>query len=100
MRRFRSASLVAVIWITLPAVTVPASLAQPATDLTGRFDDAERRIVRLSPTAFPDLPRNLSVNSYAAAVPFPKTRSRKSFTTSSGARSPNPAKRTGPSCAR
>jgi hypothetical protein len=51
-----------------PAVTVYLALflfpatpihAQLPDDLKRRFDDAERRIVRLSPTAFPALPGNV-----------------------------------------
>jgi hypothetical protein len=33
-----------------------SAVAQPSDNLNRRFDEAERQIVRLTPTAFPDLP--------------------------------------------
>ena len=38
-------------------VGVPVSFAQLPADLQRQFDEAERRIVRLPPAAFPELPR-------------------------------------------
>jgi hypothetical protein len=60
MRKFRVAPPVAVICIALRAVTVPATFAQPASDFIRGFDAADRLIMRLSPTAFPELPGNVA----------------------------------------
>jgi len=51
MNRFSALLFVAIIF--RPA------LAQLPGDLKRRFDEAERRIVRLQPTAFPELPGNI-----------------------------------------
>jgi hypothetical protein len=40
-------------------ITFKAAFAQLPEDLKGKFDEAERRIVRLQPTAFPELPGNV-----------------------------------------
>jgi hypothetical protein len=47
--------------IALPLlfITTLPTFAQLPEDLKRKFDEAERRIVRLSPTAFPELPRNV-----------------------------------------
>ena len=45
--------------LALLSVTVIPTFAQLPEDLKRKFDEAERRIVRLSPTAFPELPRNV-----------------------------------------
>jgi hypothetical protein len=39
------------------SVTRTATFAQPPDDLQRQFDEAERRIVRLQPAAFLELPR-------------------------------------------
>ena len=43
--------------LVLVSATLRPTFAQLPEDLKRRFDDADRRIVRLSPTAFPELPR-------------------------------------------
>jgi hypothetical protein len=53
-----SMKLRAVIPALLIATVAPA-LAQLPEDLKRQFDEAERRIVRLPPTAFPELPHNV-----------------------------------------
>jgi hypothetical protein len=50
---------IAPITFLFALVIAPASSAQPAVDLQQQFDVAERRIVRLPPTAFPELPGNV-----------------------------------------
>jgi hypothetical protein len=55
MKFFRPGAVTAVVVSLLPAT----SLAQLPDDLRRKFDGAEKRIVRLPPTAFPELPRNL-----------------------------------------
>jgi hypothetical protein len=41
-------------------LTLIPIFAQPPEEQMRKFDEAERRIVRLSPTAFPELPPNLA----------------------------------------
>lgn len=43
--------------LALLSITIIPTFAQLPEDLKRKFDDAERRIVRLPPTAFPELPR-------------------------------------------
>lgn len=43
----------------LVKIAIVPSFAQLPEDLKRKFDEAERRIVRLPPTAFPELPRNV-----------------------------------------
>jgi hypothetical protein len=43
----------------LAFITMIPAFAQLPEDLKRKFDEAERRIVRLSPTAFPELPANV-----------------------------------------
>lgn len=45
--------------LVLLSITSIPTFAQPPEDLKRKFDEAERRIVRLSPTAFPELPGNV-----------------------------------------
>lgn len=45
--------------LALLSITIIPAFGQLPDDLTRKFDDAERRIVRLPPTAFAELPRNL-----------------------------------------
>jgi len=45
--------------LALLTITIIPAFAQVPEDLKRNFDDAERRIVRLPPTAFPQLPRNV-----------------------------------------
>ena len=45
--------------LALLFITIIPAFAQLPEDLKRKFDEAERRIVRLSPTAFPELPRNV-----------------------------------------
>jgi hypothetical protein len=45
--------------LALLSITVLPTFAQLPEDLKRKFDEAERRIVRLSPTAFPELRRNV-----------------------------------------
>ncbi len=47
------------VCIGLLCVTIKSSLAQPSPELQRRPDEAERRILRLPPTAFPALPRSV-----------------------------------------
>jgi hypothetical protein len=44
--------------VALMSITVTPIFAQLSEDLKRQFDEAERRIVRLPPTAFQALPRN------------------------------------------
>jgi hypothetical protein len=48
-----------VAWHVLFFITTIPTFAQLPEDLKRKFDEAERRIVRLSPSAFPELPRNV-----------------------------------------
>lgn len=52
--------------------TIPA-FAQNADRLTPKFDEAERRIVRLSPAAFPDLPGNVARELERRGCMIPQT---------------------------
>jgi len=45
--------------LALLSVTIIPTFAQLPDDLKRKFDEAERRIVRLPPTAFRELPRNV-----------------------------------------
>jgi hypothetical protein len=45
--------------VVLLSLTIITTFAQLPEDLKRRFDEAERRIVRLPPTAFPELPANV-----------------------------------------
>lgn len=45
--------------LALASIMIRPSLAQLPEDLKRRLDEAERRIVRLPPSAFPELPRNV-----------------------------------------
>lgn len=45
--------------LVLLSVTTTPSFAQLPADLNRKFDEAERRIVRLPPAAFPELPGNV-----------------------------------------
>ena len=57
VRRRRVKSAAAAVFLTL--FGTPAIFAQLPADLQRQFDEAERRIVRLLPSAFPELPRNV-----------------------------------------
>jgi hypothetical protein len=56
------------IVLSLLMVAFRLAFAQLSEDLKRKFDEAERRIVRLPPTAFPKLPRNVVRESTAAAA--------------------------------
>ena len=45
--------------LSLVIATVAPIFAQLPEDLKRQFDEAERRMVRLPPSAFPELPRNV-----------------------------------------
>ena len=45
--------------LALLFITILPTFAQLPEDLKRKFDEAERRIVRLQPTAFPELPANV-----------------------------------------
>ncbi|HTA67888.1 MAG TPA: hypothetical protein VK776_06405 [Bryobacteraceae bacterium] len=45
--------------VALLCITIIPAFAQLPEDLNSNFNDAERRIVRLPPTAFPQLPRGV-----------------------------------------
>ena len=45
---------------TLLAITLTPAFAQLPEDLKRKFDEADRRIVRLPPAAFPELPHNVA----------------------------------------
>ncbi|HKW97800.1 MAG TPA: hypothetical protein VJN43_08685 [Bryobacteraceae bacterium] len=62
-----------VISRTLLIALVGSTFAQLPDDLKRRFDDAERRIVRLPPTAFPELPRNLVQELQRRGCTIPQT---------------------------
>jgi hypothetical protein len=57
--------------LALLFITIIPTFAQLPEDLKRRFDEAERRIVRLSPAAFPELPRNVvrELQSRGCTVP-------------------------------
>jgi hypothetical protein len=48
----------AILLVLVIAIVVPA-FAQLPEDFKRQFDEAERRIVRLPPTSFPELPHNV-----------------------------------------
>ena len=45
--------------LALLFITITPTFAQLPEDLKRQFDEAEQRIVRLPPTAFPELPRKV-----------------------------------------
>jgi hypothetical protein len=45
--------------LALLSITIKPTFAQLSEDLKRNFDEAQRRIVRLSPTAFPEVPHNV-----------------------------------------
>ena len=47
------------VWLTLAVVTVVPCAAQVPTISASMWETADRQVVRLSPTAFPELPDNL-----------------------------------------
>jgi hypothetical protein len=61
--------------LALLSITIIPTFAQLPEDLKRKFDEAERRIVRLSPTAFPELPRNVvrELQSRGCTIPQPYT---------------------------
>src|SRR5579859_6550760 len=61
--------------IALLLVTIPfrAAFTQPPEDLKSRFDGAERRIVRLPPTAFPELPGSVVRELQRRGCTIPQT---------------------------
>ena len=54
-------------------LTLTPIFAQPPDDLKLNFDEAERRIVRLPPTAFPELPGNVIQELQRRGCPIPQT---------------------------
>jgi hypothetical protein len=58
--------------LALSSITVISASAQLPEDLKRGFDDAERRIVRLPPTAFPELPRNVIRELQRRGCTFPQ----------------------------
>src|SRR5262249_19188046 len=48
-----------VVSLSLLFVAAMPSFGQPSEDFKRRFDEAERRIMRLQPTVFPELPGNV-----------------------------------------
>jgi hypothetical protein len=54
-------------------VIAPASFAQPPDDLQRQFDEADRRIVRLQPAAFSQLPRNVVRELQRRGCTIPQT---------------------------
>ena len=61
--------------LALLSITIMPTFAQLPEDLKRKFDEAERRIVRLSPTAFPELPRNVvrELHRRGCTIPQPYT---------------------------
>src|SRR5712692_4359060 len=85
----------AVVASLLPAT----SLGQLPEDLRRKFDEAERRIVRLPPTAFRTFPAMWSGNSKAGDAAYPKKHSRRSRTMSLRVNLRDPVKWIGRFCA-
>jgi len=61
------------IALALLSITILPTFAQLPADLKHKFDEAERRIVRLSPTAFPELPRNVVRELQRRGCTIPQT---------------------------
>jgi hypothetical protein len=63
------------IALALLFIPILPTFAQLPEDLKRKFDEAERRIVRLSPTAFPELPRNVvrELQRRGCTIPQPYT---------------------------
>jgi hypothetical protein len=59
--------------LALLSITIIPTFAQLPEDLKRKFDEAERRIVRLSPTAFPELPRNVVRELQRRGCTIPQT---------------------------
>jgi hypothetical protein len=59
--------------ITLLLTGIPPSLAQLPAGQQRRFEEAERRIVRLSPTAFPQLPAGVVQELQRRGCQIPQT---------------------------
>jgi hypothetical protein len=57
--------------LALLFITIMPTFAQLSEDLKRKFDEAERRIVRLPPTAFPKLPRDV-VREPIAEITLPR----------------------------
>jgi hypothetical protein len=49
----------AIVLGVLAMIGVPSSFAQPSDDLKRKFDQADQKIIRLPPSAFPQLPGNI-----------------------------------------
>ena len=62
-----------VVSLALWSVTIIPTFAQLPEDLKRKFDEAERRIVRLSPTAFPELPRSMVRELQRRGCTIPQT---------------------------
>ena len=61
------------IALALLFITVIPAFAQLPEDLKRKFDEAERRIVRLSPTTFQELPRNVVRELQSRGCRIPQT---------------------------
>ena len=92
----RSCFAAPVLW----AIAITASFAQLPGNLQRQFDEAERRIVRLPPSAFAELPAAWSGSFNAVDAVSRKKPSRRGRITSSKVNLRNPAKPTGRSCVR
>ena len=55
------------------SLTITPIFAQPPEDLKRQFDEAERRIVRLPPTAFPELPAAVVRELQSRGCTIPQT---------------------------
>lgn len=62
----------AIAFLFAPIMTT-ASLAQPPDDLQRQFEEAERKIVRLPPTAFPELPHRVVQELQRRGCTIPQT---------------------------
>jgi len=63
-------TITAAAWLS---TLIPASFAQTPADLQRQFDEAERRIVRLPPTAFPELPGSVVHDLQRRGCTIPQT---------------------------
>ncbi len=62
-----------IISLALLSITLTPIFAQLPEDLKRKFDEAERRIVRLPPTAFPELPGNVVRELQRRGCTIPQT---------------------------
>lgn len=90
----------AAAFVLLISIATALVLARLPADLQRQFDEAQRQIVRLPPTAFPELPRSMirELQRRGCRIPQPPSAT-KLHNVISGRIRQTRAKPTGPSCA-